>query len=180
MNNNTIETERLIIRPFSESDVDDYLEYALDPEVMKYIRPVGDPKQARELFLSHAGEWDGAEGKWMGAAVVLKESNKMIGDVGFRYKSKQHQQIEIGYKFNRHFQGHGYGSEALITLVKLIVRDWPFHKLVAYCEPRNIASWKLMEKIGMHREGYFQENFNFDGRWQNEVAYGVLKRNLKL
>ena len=180
MNKNTIDTGRLLLRPFDASDLDDYLEYALDPEVMKYIRPVGDPKVAREMFLSHAGDWTGEEGRWMGAAVVLKDNQKMIGDVGFRYKSKQHQQIEIGYKFNRHFQGHGYGSEALQALLKLIIRDWPFHKLVAYCEPRNIASWKLMEKIGMQREGYFRENFYFDGRWQNEVAYGVLKRNLKL
>lgn len=53
MDTHTKETDRLIIRPFEEGDVEDYLEYALDPEVMKYIRPVGDPKVAREMFLSH-------------------------------------------------------------------------------------------------------------------------------
>ena len=175
-----IDTERLLLRPLKESDFEDYCEYAMDPEVMKYIAPVSNKKDAHDIFLNHFGGWKGEEGRWMGAAVVLKSEAKLIGDIGFRYTSKQHQHIEIGYKFNRHYHGHGYGTEALKELLQVILRDWPCHKIIAYCEPRNIPSWKLMEHFGMRREGYFKEHFNFDGRWQDEVAYGCLTKNIKL
>ncbi|AOE50418.1 GNAT family N-acetyltransferase [Kangiella sediminilitoris] len=175
-----IDTGRLLLRPLKESDFEDYCDYAMDPEVMKYIMPVSSKKDAHQLFLNHFGEWTGEEGRWMGAAVVLKSEPKLIGDIGFRYVNKYHEQIEIGYKFNRNYHGKGFGTEATKAMLKIIVRDWPCHKIVAYCEPRNIASWKLMEHFGMVREAYFKEHFKFDGRWQDEVAYGCLTRNLKL
>ena len=88
-----IDTERLLLRPLKESDFEDYCEYAMDPEVMKYIAPVSNKKDAHDIFLNHFGGWKGEEGRWMGAAVVLKSEAKLIGDIGFRYTSKQHQHI---------------------------------------------------------------------------------------
>lgn len=174
-----IKTSRLLLRPLKKDDFADYREYAMDPEVMKYIMPVSNERDAYDSFLRHFGAWSGEEGRWMGAAVVVKDENKLIGDIGFRYASKYHEQIEIGYKFNRRYQGHGYGKEAIKAMLEVVVRDWPCHKIIAYCEPRNIASWKVMEHFGMVREGYFKEHFKFDGRWQDEVAYGCLIKNIK-
>lgn len=162
------------------SDWQSYCEYALDPKVMRYICPIESIDIIREHFDGYAQDWDAKEGHWMGLSVVLQQSKKMIGDVGFRYKSKEHQQIEIGYKFNRKYHGQGYGSEAVDALVSYIYEHWDFHKLVAYCDPRNIASFKLMERYGMKREGHFKEHFNFGDGWQDELAYGVLKRDIKL
>ncbi|PXF63260.1 GNAT family N-acetyltransferase [Kangiella spongicola] len=175
----TIDTARLLLRPLKESDFEDYCEYAMDLNVMQYIMPVSNRKDAHEVFMNHFGDWTGEEGRWMGAAVVLKSEQKLIGDIGFRYRDKRHGHIEIGYKFNRDYHGQGYGTEAVRELLRIIVRDWPCHKIIAYCEPRNIASWKLMEHFGMTREAYFKEHFKFEDRWQDEVAYGCLVRNLK-
>jgi len=176
---NITETKRLMLRPLKANDFQDYCEYAMDPSVMKYIMPVTNKKEAHALFLRHFGVWSGEEGRWMGLAVVLKSENKLIGDIGFRYRDKHHGHIEIGYKFNRHYHGQGYGTEAVRELLRIIVKDWPCHKIIAYCEPRNIASWKLMEHFGMRREGYFHEHFKYEDRWQDEVAYGCLLKNLK-
>lgn len=175
-----IDTGRLLLRPLEHEDFEDYCEYAMDPNVMKYIMPVSTKKDAHDIFLNHFGEWAGKEGRWMGAAVILKSEGKLIGDIGFRYVSKYHEQIEIGYKFNRQYHGHGYGTEAVKVLLEIIIKDWPCHKIVAYCEPRNVASWKLMEHFGLVREGYLKEHFKYDDRWQDEVAYGCLVKNLKL
>lgn len=175
-----IETQRLVLRPMQESDFDAYYQYASDPEVMKYIRVIGSKDEIKESYLGFAAEWKGEEGVWMGAAVALKDSNELIGDVGFRYHSIEHQQIELGYKFNRKFHGKGYGSEAVEALVKLIIKDWPFHKLVAFCDPRNAASYKIMQRFGMLQEGHFKEHFKLGDEWQDELAYGVLKRNIKI
>ncbi|NVK21055.1 MAG: GNAT family N-acetyltransferase [Kangiellaceae bacterium] len=174
----TLNTKRLFLRPMLDSDFESYCDYAMDQEVMKYIRPVGSKAKVKDAFAGFQKDWLGEEGQWMALAVELVETGELIGDVGFRYKSKEHQQIEIGYKFNRKFQGLGYGSEAMDALIQHICEQWEFHKLVAYCDPRNTASYKLMERYGMKQEGYFKEHFNFGDRWQDELAYGVLKRDL--
>lgn len=174
----TIETERLLMRPMKETDFEAYLQYAQDPQVMQYIREIESVELIKEQFDGYADEWDGKEGHWMGAAIVLKDSDQLIGDIGFRYSSLDNQQIEIGYKFNQQFHGKGYGTEAVTAFVKMILKDWSFHKLVAFCEPRNIASFKLMEKLGMQREAHFKEHFKFGDEWQDEYAYGALRRDL--
>ncbi len=176
----TINTERLILRPMLESDFEEYCEYGLDPQVMKYIRPVESKDAVKEMFVGFQKDWVGEEGAWQALAVALKDSGKLIGDVGFRYKSKENLQIEIGYKFHTEAHGKGYGSESMDALVKHINDYWDFHKLVAYCDPRNTASYKLMQRYGMTQEGLFKEHFKYGDDWQDELAYGVLKNNLKV
>lgn len=176
----TIITERLTLRPMLQQDFDAYCEYGLDREVMKYIRPVEDKGAVKEMFVGFQKDWLGEEGAWQALAVVLTETGELIGDVGFRYSNKEHQQIELGYKFNKNYHGKGYGSEAVDAMVRHINDHWQFHKLVAYCDPRNTASFKLMERYGMKQEGLFKEHFKFGDQWQDELAYGVLKRDLIL
>lgn len=174
----TLKTQRLILRPMLESDFEAYCDYGMDAEVMKYIRPIGTKKEVHEAFTGFQKDWDGAEGQWMALAVEFEETGDLIGDVGFRYKSKEHQHIEIGYKFNQTFHGKGYGSEAMDALIAHINQHWKFHKLVAYCDVRNTASYKLMQRYGMKQEGLFKEHFKFEDEWQDELAYGVLKKDL--
>lgn len=175
-----IETERLVLRLMTEADFERYLDYAMDPEVMKYIMPTGSIEEIKERFGGFLADWDGEEGKWMALSVVLKETQQLIGDVGFRYSSVDHEQIEIGYKFNRTYHGKGFGTEAMKALVSLIVKEWDFHKLVAFCDPRNEASFGIMRKLGMEKEGHFKEHYKFGDEWQDELAYGVLKSEIKI
>ncbi len=174
----TITTERLILRPMLESDFEDYCKYGLDPEVMKFIRPVGSKAETHEAFKGFQKDWQDEQGQWMALAVELIADGSLIGDVGFRYSNKEHLQIELGYKFNKDFHGKGFGTEAVDAMVKHINEHWDFHKLVAYCDPRNTASYKLMRRYGMQQEGHFKEHFKFGDTWQDELAYGVLKRDL--
>lgn len=176
----TLTTKRLILRPMLESDFEAYCDYGMDPEVMKFIRPIGSKEEVKDAFTGFQKDWDGTEGQWMALAVEIAATGELIGDLGFRYHSKEHQQIELGYKFNRKFHGKGYGSEALDALVKHIHENWQFHKIIAFCDPRNTASYKLMERYGMEQEGYLKEHYKFGDEWQDELSYGVIKRNLIL
>ena len=172
--NKTIATPRLTIRKMRAGDFTAYLEYAQDEQVMAHIREVEPVDVIREHFDGYGAPWDGEENKWMGAAVVLTETGKLIGDIGFRYRDKASEVIEIGYKFNRHYHGHGYALEAVQALVELIKTHWPVHKLVAYADPDNTASIRLMEKLGMEKEGHFKSHYKIAGRWTDEVAYGMV------
>ncbi|WP_251357955.1 GNAT family N-acetyltransferase [Kangiella sp. TOML190] len=175
-----IKTQRLLLRPMLESDFEAYCHYAMDPEVMQYIRPIGTKAEVKEAFAGFQKAWLGEEGQWMALAVELIDTGDLIGDVGFRYHSKVHEQIELGYKFHKDFHGKGYGSEAMDALIAHIASHWPFHKLVAYCDPRNTASYKLMQRYGMQQEGWLKEHYKMGDEWQDELVYGVLKSDLKL
>lgn len=172
--NKAISTPRLTIRQMRAGDFDDYLDYAQDEKVMEHICVIEPLSIIREHFDGYSKPWLGDEYKWMGAAVVLTETGKMIGDIGFRYRDKTSQIIEIGYKFNRHYHGRGYALEAMQALLDLIKRDWPVHKFVAYADPDNIPSIKLMEKLGMEKEGHFKSHYKVGDRWTDEVAYGIV------
>ncbi|MGS2722459.1 GNAT family N-acetyltransferase [Porticoccus sp. GXU_MW_L64] len=169
-----LETDRLIIRPMVESDFGDYLAYAQDAQVMAFIHEVGTVDEIRQHFNGYMAPWKGEENIWMGAAVTLKGNSTLIGDIGFRYRDKESEIIEIGYKFSRHHHGRGYGHEAMATFIELIKRDWPVHKLVAYADPDNTPSVRLMEKLGLEKEGHFTSHYKLGGRWTDEVAYGLV------
>ena len=172
--NKVITTKWLTIRQMTPDDFADYLEYAQDKQVMAFIRDIESESVIREHFDGYGAHWAGEESKWMGAAVALTETGKLIGDIGFRYRDKASEVIEIGYKFNRHYHGNGYGLEAVQALVEIIKNDWPVHKLVAYADPDNIASIRLMEKLGMTKEGHFKSHYKVGNRWTDEVAYGLV------
>ena len=169
-----ITTKRLTIRKMTPDDFASYLEYAQDKQVMAFIREIESEPVIREHFDGYGASWAGEESKWMGAAVVLTETGKLIGDLGFRYCDKASAVIEIGYKFNRHHHGNGYGFEAVQALIEIIKSDWPAHKLVAYADPDNIASVRLMEKLGMEKEGHFKSHYKVGNHWTDEVAYGLV------
>ncbi|MCV6604130.1 MAG: GNAT family N-acetyltransferase, partial [Porticoccaceae bacterium] len=138
------------------------------------IREVGTVEEIREHFNGYMDPWKGEENIWMGAAVTLQDSDTLIGDAGFRYRDKDSEIIEIGYKFNRHYHGQGYGFEAMEAFMELIKKDWPVHKLVAYADPENTASVRLMEKLGLKKEGHFASHYKLGDRWTDEVAYGLV------
>jgi RimJ/RimL family protein N-acetyltransferase len=114
-------------------------------------------------------------------AVELKSSGKMIGHIYFEHIiPKEYMTWELGYIFNPIFQKKGYCTEAAAKLVEFAFKEFHAHRITAYCNPDNIASWKVLEKIGMKKEGYFSKKAFFrrndDGSpiWHDCIAYGLL------
>jgi ribosomal-protein-alanine N-acetyltransferase len=114
-------------------------------------------------------------------AVVLKAENKMIGHLYFhQIDPKEFMTWELGFILNPKYQGKGYCTEASRALVEYAFAFWKAHKVVAFCNPLNIASWKVLEKIGMKREGCFEKKafFKRDAAgnpiWHDCRAYGLL------
>lgn len=165
-------TKRLTLRQLTAEDFPEYLEYELDPTVMAHIREVGTEQEIQEHYNGYLADWLGEENVWMGAGVTLTETGKLIGDLGFRYRDKRSEIIEIGYKFNSRYHGCGYATEALTAFLEMIETEWPVHKLVAYADPENIPSVRLMEKMGLVKEGHFVSHYKIGDLWTDEVAYG--------
>lgn len=89
-------------------------------------------------------------------------------------------QASASFIFNPKYQNKGYCTEASAALIEYAFNSLSAHKVVAYSNPKNIASWKVLEKLGMEREGHFKERgfFRCDPKgkpiWHDCFAYGVL------
>ncbi len=169
------ETPRLIVRRFLPQDLQDAYEFLSDPEISKYEHwDVFDLESTREDLEEQAAVIPGSHGVWNEFAVQLKDSGKMIANISFRFPDLEDRQAEIGFHFNRKYHGRGYGKESVIGLIDYL---WTLgmHRVWAVSDTRNVASWKLMESIGMRREGHLIQNCKVKGEWGDEFLYAVLE-----
>lgn len=133
-------TDRLSLRTFLETDLDDLYEFLSQLENDEFE---GYPGITRESSLEYLKQRVRSEEFY---AVVLKESGKVIGNI---YCGKRdYNAREIGYIINKHYQRCGYAAEALSAVIREAFRQG-VHRIYAECDPRNESSWKLLEKAGL-------------------------------
>ena len=157
------ETDRLILRRYRETDLDDLYEYLSDPKVVAYepYRAMGLEEVKENLA------WRISTEEMI--AVELKETGKMIGNV---YLGKRDfDSLELGYVFNAAYWGKGYARESCEALTEKAFREGT-HRIFAECDPRNENSWRLLERMGFEREAHFRENVSF---WKDEAGKPIWK-----
>jgi RimJ/RimL family protein N-acetyltransferase len=173
-----IETDRLILRAYDEADVEDVFAYHSLPEVARYV--YWEPRtrdQVRAVIAEKAGQVVlRKEGDGLTLAVVLRDAGTVIGDVHLRWLSEEHRQGEIGFVFNPKYQGRGYAAEAALVILRLGFHELGLHRIMGRCDARNVASARLMERLGMRREAHFVENEIFKGEFGDEYVYAMLAR----
>jgi RimJ/RimL family protein N-acetyltransferase len=171
-----IETERLVLRPYEERDYDALHALYADEDVARwlYYGPSTPEESRRKLERKMAGR-ELTEEQGLAAAVELKDGTYVGDAVLFYMAPAEHRSIEIGFSFDPRHQGNGYATEAARVLV-----DWAFangfHRVYARLEPRNTASARVLEKLGMRKEGVLVENEWIKGEWQSEAVYAILDR----
>ncbi len=173
-----IETERLLLRPFEEADLDALYEIHSDEAIARYL--YNEPRTRREvadlLARKRAGSAVRGEGDWLSAAAVLRATDELVGDVSLLWASELHRQGEIGFIVHPARHGHGYAAEAARPLLRFAFETLGLHRVVGRAEPRNVASTRVLEKLGMRREAHLVENEWVKGEWQSEVVYALLDR----
>ena len=172
-----IQTSRLIIRPFEATDIDDIYEFHSRPEVTQYLYwQTRNRSEVKEVLKKRIGNKTFTqEGDSLVLAVVLTEKSKVIGDLYLMWRSQEHQQGEIGFAFNPDYQGRGYATEASEVMLSLGFREYGFHRIFGRCDARNVASYRLMERLGMRREAHLIHNELFKGEWSDELVYAILQ-----
>jgi RimJ/RimL family protein N-acetyltransferase len=98
------------------------------------------------------------------------------GDVTLTLGPPEHRQAEIGFVFDPAHQGHGYATEAAEAVLALAFGPYDLHRVYGRLEARNVASARVLEKIGMRREAHLVENEWVKGEWQSELVYALLAR----
>lgn len=165
--------DRVIIRRFKESDQEDLYEYLSDEEVVRFEPyEIFSKKEAKEEAIRRVGDDNFY-------AVCLKESGKLIGNL---YLGKSDfDTFELGYVFNREYQGKGYAFESGKALLDYAFSNLGARRVIAMCSTKNTSSWKLLERLKMRREGLLLQNvyFKTDDLGKpigfDTYEYGILK-----
>jgi len=170
-----IETERLLLREFRAEDESDIHAYAGDPEVVRLmIWGPNTPEQTRTYLtsaLAKQGEWPRAS---VGLAMELRSERRMIGAIELRMRDEANRTADIGYVLTRKDWGRGYMTEAVRAILDVAFRQLDFHRVWATCDPRNHASYRVMEKAGMRREAHFRKDVIEKGEWRDSYLYAIL------
>jgi ribosomal-protein-alanine N-acetyltransferase len=168
-----LRTERLLLRPFQFGDLDDVIAYATDQEWSRYLSGIPQPytRHSGQEFVAKAvlTEWE----REPLFAMVL--DGKVIGGISLRVE-REHRLAELGYSIAREHWGKGLAAEAGRALI-----GWAFHaynldKIFARADANNRGSWRVMEKLGMTREGLLRSHRLVRGERDDEVIYGLLRR----
>ncbi|MGI5259537.1 GNAT family N-acetyltransferase [Streptomyces angustmyceticus] len=173
-----IRTERLDLRPVTPDDLPAIHAYQRRPEVCRYLYwgPLDEAGSRASVAAKAARTTLRESGDLLQLAVVVRESNTLVGDVTFVWRSGEHRQGGIGYVFHPDHAGHGYATEASRALLELGFEELHLHRIQAELDGRNTASARLLERLGMRREGHLRENEFLDGEWADEVVYAMLAR----
>lgn len=172
---------RLILRPLQTEDLPAFSAYRSEPEVARYQSWTAPyPLERAMVLLQEMQRYPfGAPGHWTQMAVERRGQAGIIGDCAFQVLAEDQQQALIGYTFATAFQKQGYASEAVTCLMAYLFDVLALHRVSAYCDEANLASWHLMERVGMRREGHFIENIWFKGAWASEYQYALLRSEWK-
>jgi ribosomal-protein-alanine N-acetyltransferase len=170
-----IETKRLLLREFRADDEDAIHEYASDPEVVRLMMWGPNSPEATRVFLAgtlqRQQEWPRDA---VGLAIESRADRCVIGSIELRIPQGPNRSGNIGYLLRRRSWGQGFMAEAARAILAVAFRDVDLHRVWATCDPRNQASYRVMEKLGMRREAHFRKDVLEKGEWRDSYLYAIL------
>ncbi len=173
--NPKLETDRLILRKLDITDTEDVYEYAKNSEVTQYVlwethQSIEDSHEFINWTLERikkdkVGDW----------GIQLKETNKIIGTIGFSEFNVQHLCGSIGYTLSKDYWGQGITTEALKMIIRYAFERMNVNRIEAVHFIGNEASGRVMEKAGMQFEGVIRQKVFAKGTFWDVKQYGIVK-----
>lgn len=172
-----IETERLSLRDVAPADAGAFCAYMVGKEYWEHL-PIETPGEAQVRELVERCRSDQAvvprENYFL--AAVLKETGEIIGEAILRVTSRRHRHGEIGWGVDRRHGGKGIATEIGRAMLGFGFDQLRLHRLYGQCREENIASQRIMEKLGMREEGVIREHIWARGEWWSSSQWSILDR----
>ena len=169
-----IVTERLVLRRYTHDDIPDLLEFASQPSVARVTSgwiPATEDGVRKYIDLQNSFQ-PFEKDKVFELAVARKEDGKVIGLIGLI--CQDHAQGEMGWALAVEHRGQGYATEAARALMDYGFNALGLHRIHADTGVDNRASWRIMERLGMRREGLLRGAVYEEGKWVDRYIYGIL------
>ncbi|AMV25823.1 Spermidine N(1)-acetyltransferase [Gemmata sp. SH-PL17] len=161
----------LLLRQIGPRDFNDLRSYWSDPEVMKYCWGPLTDDQISGTIREQAEDGVGGPGTSLYLAVVL--DRMLIGDCQLAI-SPDGRQGTVGFMFNPRFTGRGLATRAVVATLGVGFVQLELHRIDAAVDVRNERSWKLLDRIGMRREGHLIHGSYSNGEWVDDYMYAIL------
>lgn len=170
-----LETERLILRRYQETDIDMQYKILTDERLSQYIK---FPNLTKAEELKCIKNWikEADESKYEKWVITLKDNNIPIGNISVNGIEKKHNYCNVGYVIMFDYWGNGYASEALKAVSDYLLSDNKYYLVECSCNELNTQSSKVMLKAGFKKDGYIaNRRLNNDGTYSGVEYYSRCK-----
>jgi len=151
-----IATPRTTLRRLSPSDLADFQAYRTDPEVGRWQGWTATGEAVARLYLAQNARCPlFVPGEWFQVGIALRAGGgegPLIGDIGIGTDEHDPGLAQIGFSLNRQWQGQGLAAEAVAAACAFAFRDGGIRRLCAITDTRNLASIRLLERLGFENE----------------------------
>lgn len=170
-----ITTSRLLLREVVALDALRLFTLRSNNEVMRFI----EHNRAKSIHDIHQLiakiDTQQANGTGINWAITLQGSDELIGTVCLFNIQNEHYRAELGYLLDPNFHGKGIMIEAVTAIIQYGFNTLGLHSMEAHINPENVASQKVLERVGFVQEGLFKENFFCGGEFTDTAIYSLLK-----
>lgn len=175
----TLETQRLILRKMRMRDRHDLFAYASDPEVSRHVLwDTHETLRDSDAFLRGAIR-QYRKGLPASFAIVLKETGRMVGTIGFMWVNPEYRSAEVGYSLARDCWNQGLMTEALARVIAFGFDTLRLNRIEAQHEITNPASGHVMAHVGMRKEGVLRQRVRNKGVYSDVALYAILRSDPK-
>jgi RimJ/RimL family protein N-acetyltransferase len=172
----SLSTDRLLLREYAAGDEAAVHAYGSAPRFVEFMTWGPNTEEQTRAFIARQMEARQREPRTaFGLAVTLRADGRLIGGCGIHRSTGPDRAGWIGYGLARPFWGQGYATEAARALVGFGFGTLGLHRIFATCDVRNVASARVLEKVGMRREGHLREDKWVRGQWRDSYVYGILE-----
>ena len=171
-----LQTERLLLRGLTPCDLDFVHQHFADPEIAFYLHdeePIATREEARAIINFYTDPGVKSYNRWV---IVNKLENKPIGTCGFHKWQKRHSRVEVGYDLDKLYWNQGFMTEALIEVLKFGFRNMGVNRIEAFVHPDNLASIKILQKLGFQKEGQLREYYFHGGEFYDSLLFSLLRK----
>ena len=168
----------VVLRPLRPADLPVFAAYRADPAVVRYqgFAPFSAAEAAAFIARMKTAPVPPVPGTWVQLAIARTDDDELLGDCGLHLRATEPDTAEFGITLAPQQQGRGYAGAAVRGLLGYCFEALHLRRVVAFSDVRNEASIRLLEAVGMRREGHFLENGCYQGEWCDEYQYALLAR----
>jgi RimJ/RimL family protein N-acetyltransferase len=176
--NFSLPTPRLLLRDFVATDWRSVHRYVSDPRVVHYLPFPPQTEAGTQQYVTRLIGYASEQPRTRYYLAIVRQSDQdLIGGINLALSGGElgePQQASFSYQLRHDTWGLGYATEAMQAILRFGFLTLGLHRISDFCDPANSASMRVMEKLGMRREGHLLQNYYTKGRWWDSVVYAIL------